>query len=1083
MKNWQYGVFFGAALVFYGAPVQAFGSVKDALYAAAKRGDTVTIESYLQQGYSIDTTDGSGMSALCTAHAEGNMAAYNLLLQYGANSYAGCMYAPAKEGASVSRLSSNMPYILAGTAAVAIGAAAAAAGGHGGGGSSSNSAGNSTDNSNTGSGDSENLDFGGTYVIGFPEDNSSKTNSEYNVSEVSDESTASAIWSGSDASEYSGYVSTPYTKDNYQAKNEYKFRTAEVYGPMLTAPVNYLGAINASDAYIKFTGNSSDGKFATDLKPISVGVIDTGVWYNHTEFMMTDAFGQKHSKVSGYNFDYGPCRNGDKTHCYAVISEGTNLGSLSGWLSLITGSKKAKAIFYTTNGDYQVIDNNVTQEEMAKYVAWASFYDADYDWDARRYNVEPNSGKVHNEDGSVDTSKFNTSFLHGTNVAGIIAANMDGFGTMGVAFSNARIKAVRWDFLSDMAAPMLALVNDESNVRVINLSMGQENISETNNASTLVHEGQISSDYRTGISAIINKNRNSPSSQPNDIAVVRAAGNHSISNPDMESGIKLLEAYKEVPMLIVAAADVTVDTAGNLVNYKISDYSNRCGVTGSYCITAPGGSFSGNTLIRGMYGPGEPGHLNYEYYATGGTSQATPVVSGALAFILGAYPYMSAAQAVDLLMTTANKTKAVDYANYDEAGFKSVYGAGLIDLGRAVQYVSDTSGTYSVSSFSGTSVQGPRVSLDGAQLNVPAGLQNAFRRALPATITVFDRYNRPFDFDTANYVRNTHGGYNALKNDVANIAMPHRVQTKKDGNFSFAFASGSLRKGGAGMGLMDMRYKQDKSEYGFYFSENTIYKSADGRSAALKNPFMAFNEAYGVHHTYNFSKNAALRIEAVTGRNGLYDGSDDYRDRSFEKQAYGFNAELNLHKSKKFAFGVSSGVLYEKDAMLGTNGEGAFGLNGGNTYTVGVTASWFATPKWTLSGSYYRGYTKAQSFNSDMLNTSDLVSSSFALDANYQADKTTDYGLRLSSPLRVEKGTLSVDFPCGRDNFSDEVYRQTYQAGMKPERREYRLMAYFNKDLSDNISLRSEVGVRFNPEHENAANDYRALFGLSWNFN
>ena len=1081
MKNWQYGVFFGAALFFYGAPVQAFGSVKDALYAAAKRGDAVTIESYLQQGYSIDTTDGSGMSALCTAHAEGNMAAYNLLLQYGANSYAGCMYAPAKEGASGFRLSSNMPYILAGTAAVAIGAAVAAAGGHGGGGSSSSD--NAASNADTGSGDSENLDFGGTYVIGFPEDNSSKTNSEYNVGEVSDESTASAIWSGSDASEYSGYVSTPYTKDNYQAKNEYKFRTAEVYGPMLTAPVNYLGAINASDAYIKFTGNSSDGKFATDLKPISVGVIDTGVWYNHTEFMMTDAFGQKHSKVSGYNFDYGPCRNGDKTHCYAVISEGTNLGSLSGWLSLITGSKKAKAIFYTTNGDYQVIDNNVTQEEMAKYVAWASFYDADYDWDARRYNVEPNSGKVHNEDGSVDTSKFNTSFLHGTNVAGIIAANMDGFGTMGVAFSNARIKAVRWDFLSDMAAPMLALVNDENNVRVINLSMGQENISETNNASTLVHEGQISADYRTGISAIINKNRNSPSSQPNDIAVVRAAGNHSISNPDLESGIKLLEAYKEVPMLIVAAADVTVDTAGNLVNYKISDYSNRCGVTGSYCITAPGGSFSGNTLIRGMYGPGEPGHLNYEYYATGGTSQATPVVSGALAFILGAYPYMSAAQAVDLLMTTANKTKAVDYANYDEAGFKSVYGAGLIDLGRAVQYVSDTPGTYSISSFSGTSVQGPRVSLDGAQLNVPAGLQNAFRRALPATITVFDRYNRPFDFDTANYVRNTHGGYNALKNDVANIAMPHRVQTKKDGNFSFAFASGSLRKGGAGMGLMDMRYKQDKSEYGFYFSENTIYKSADGRSAALKNPFMAFNEAYGVHHTYNFSKNAALRIEAVTGRNGLYDGSDDYRDRSFEKQAYGFNAELNLHKSKKFAFGVSSGVLYEKDAMLGTNGEGAFGLNGGNTYTVGVTASWFATPKWTLSGSYYRGYTKAQSFNSDMLNTSDLVSSSFALDANYQADKTTDYGLRLSSPLRVEKGTLSVDFPCGRDNFSDEVYRQTYQAGMKPERREYRLMAYFNKDLSDNISLRSEVGVRFNPEHENAANDYRALFGLSWNFN
>ena len=40
-------------------------------------------------------------------------------------------------------------------------------------------------------------------------------------------------------------------------------------------------------------------------------------------------------------------------------------------------------------------------------------------------------------------------------------------------------------------------------------------------------------------------------------------------------------------------------------------------------------------------------------------------------------------------------------------------------------------------------------------------------------------------------------------------------------------------------------------------------------------------------------------------------------------------------------------TLYEDNALLGANGDGAFGLNGGNTYTAGLSASWFITPKWT----------------------------------------------------------------------------------------------------------------------------------------
>jgi len=39
-----------------------------------------------------------------------------------------------------------------------------------------------------------------------------------------------------------------------------------------------------------------------------------------------------------------------------------------------------------------------------------------------------------------------------------------------------------------------------------------------------------------------------------------------------------------------------------------------------------------------------------------------------------------------------------------------------------------------------------------------------------------------------------------------------------------------------------------------------------------------------------------------------------------------------------------------------------------------------------------------------------------------------------------------------------------------------------NKDISEDLSLRSEFDVRVNPEHQKADNDYRALFGMSYNF-
>lgn len=80
------------------------------------------------------------------------------------------------------------------------------------------------------------------------------------------------------------------------------------------------------------------------------------------------------------------------------------------------------------------------------------------------------------------------------------------------------------------------------------------------------------------------------------------------------------------------------------------------------------------------------------YKSSGGTSMAAPHVSGALGVILSRYPYMSADQARDVMLTTARQTtlrkglEGQPLERWESAqGVPSkVWGWGILDLGKAM---------------------------------------------------------------------------------------------------------------------------------------------------------------------------------------------------------------------------------------------------------------------------------------------------------------------------------------------------------------------------------------------------------------
>ena len=139
----------------------------------------------------------------------------------------------------------------------------------------------------------------------------------------------------------------------------------------------------------------------------------------------------------------------------------------------------------------------------------------------------------------------------------------------------------------------------------------------------------------------------------NDAIFVWAAGNESQN----ESG-----ALSAMPLAFPDLSGHFVNVVA-LDNYgKIAWFSNQCGITQNYCIAAPGSAWDTDT----------------KEYASG-TSFAAPVVSGAIATIKEAFPYMNASQITDLLFTTAK--------DLGDPGIDAVYGWGLLDMEKATKPV------------------------------------------------------------------------------------------------------------------------------------------------------------------------------------------------------------------------------------------------------------------------------------------------------------------------------------------------------------------------------------------------------------
>jgi subtilisin family serine protease len=308
---------------------------------------------------------------------------------------------------------------------------------------------------------------------------------------------------------------------------------------------------------------------------------------------------------------------------------------------------------------------------------------------------------------------------HANIVAGIVASNFNGAGTIGVAYSST-ILSIRADQSTGCTGGATTCFDDTviaaginyavaNGARVINLSLGATSPNTTT--------------FQNALALAVSKG----------LVVTVSAGNEGNANPDYPA-MYAIDPRFQGSVIAVGSVDAT---------NTISSFSNRAGVAAAGYLVAPGENVITNCgttqCVQGS-----------------GTSFSAPQAAGALALLLQDFPNLSGAQAVKILLTTGTNV-----------GASSTYGMGLLNLAGAFSPI----GALSVPTASG----GVVAVANSASASIAPAFGDSLSASKSLTTVGLDAYHRMFVVNAGRLYRT--GGTSIV--DVPPAAMPE--QTDVDG--------------------------------------------------------------------------------------------------------------------------------------------------------------------------------------------------------------------------------------------------------------------------------------------------------------
>ncbi|MDD2839506.1 MAG: S8 family serine peptidase [Rickettsiales bacterium] len=699
-------------------------------------------------------------------------------------------------------------------------------------------------------------------------------------------------------------------------------------------------------------------------------------------------------------------------------------------------------------------------------------------------------------------STLDSDSSHGTFLAGLIGAEYNSEGIMGIASDSElipyRLTSDAGNFVPYYYIGQAFETASNNDVTVINNSYGltADSSLSAKSIATGGYDGQnylnyVFGDYDYGTyygnisslgsySSFITYSSNFITQiidavSTNDVIFVFSAGNDSYSQSSIMTAVPLYfsEFYDSTTgyyknFINVVAYDTSAGT--------IASYSNACGVTAQYCLTAPGTDLVSTSTADG--------------YALGsGTSFAAPTVTGAVAVLKGAFPYLTGAEITRLLFVTAR--------DLGITGVDEVYGWGMLDLERATRPVGATLVPID------TRIASLSISLLGSSVKLSSTFANSLQNA-NLSFVILDDFNRTFTLNLNDYLTVEKSKLSTI--DVLNNFGSNNIKTiALNKSKSFNFYSSNTVIDNHNYQELEFSNSIDSmtdNNYGFnFYFGNNPYNAFIGNKVDFYNNYSLsksynyniLNPYFKANSDYNFGLNNIIKLNdnlnvnfgvlyqdyAMSYQEKYYDETkDDDLGSSFSALS-GLTYNLNKNVSTKIEFGL----LNEYNTILGSQMNGAFGIGENNlTYMASLQNDIKFNDKFSVFGKANFGWTEANTESNLLIKDfSTLYSNSFAIGMNYninnEKNKSKNISLLIFQPVQIKSGNMQINLPVARD-MDGNIYYQNNKVNLK-DKNEIDLQLAYNKNVTKDSSF--NLGVVYKDYLDNEAIfllKYKKLFNF-----
>ena len=496
------------------------------------------------------------------------------------------------------------------------------------------------------------------------------------------------------------------------------------------------------------------------------------------------------------------------------------------------------------------------------------------------------------------------------------------------------------------------------------------------------------------------------------IIVVISAGNAGVKDPALAANPDMLAQVASDPVarglvLIAGATDST---------RTLADFSNRAGSWSAHYLTALGVRVQSNDQTG-------------KAMLYGGTSFSAPVISGAVALLAQAFPNLTGAQIVDLLLRTATDLGAT--------GNDAVYGHGELNIARAFQPQGQTSlGTTTAAvSLINNGALSPAMgdaSKGGSAVSIRDGYGRDFTVDLSPTLARAPRSSllSPALMNSTRHL-NAGNGAMTLALSVAEQTPERLLLSQGDYGTARALAGSVATQIGRDTSLaLGFATGSDGLDRTLSARTTPAFLVADNGRGLEKAP----QGAFALRHRIG---GIGVTLAAETGDLRLWERSD-IGPRNDRYRRYGYGT-VTLGADGAVGPLALSGRLTrmnERETVLGARFLGGLGGNGATSWFADARATLVPMSGWRLGAELRRGWTlipAGTARGNSMLTTQALA---FDVARTSVFARGDSLAVRWSEPLRVTGGGIALNgldtlslTPNGRERDLEAVYARALGPG------------------------------------------------------